>query len=506
MSLFENSILLGIIVKQSVKGTIYVYLGVLLGFITTAILFPRIYSTTEIGLLKIIVAYSTLIAQFGTLGINGATIRLFPFFRTEDKTHHGFLPFALSIGMIGFFITTILLLIFKPLLVEISLEKSTLLVEYINYLIVLIFFQLFFSILDIYYSALMNSVHGTFLREVFQRVLIILMIGLYYFGLLSFHQFVLAYIAAISVPTIVILFTLIKEGQFSLQFDFAFLDKNLLQSIGVVSLFSILNGISVIMIQNVDLIMVNKMLGLDAAGVYAICFFFAIVVSLPARSIYKIANVAAAEAWKNNDKKTLCDIYEKSCLTLFIIGFFLFLGIWLNIENIMQILGPEYQSGRWVIFFIGLGCLMDMATGANSSLMGTSKYYKVQSYMLLILVVILVALNLVLIPLYGLTGAAISSATSLGILNLLRYLFLYFKYDLQPYNFRFICVLLIGATAYFLAFAIPVQFHFIFDILIRSTVFTLLFLIPVYFFKISTDLNKAANSYLKKLKIIKEKV
>ncbi|MFZ2410792.1 MAG: polysaccharide biosynthesis C-terminal domain-containing protein [Candidatus Methanoperedens sp.] len=506
MSLFENSILLGIIVKQSVKGTIYVYLGVLLGFITTAILFPRIYSTTEVGLLKIIVAYSTLIAQFGTLGINGATIRLFPFFRTDDKTHHGFLPFALSIGMIGFFITAILLLIFKPLLVEMSLEKSTLLVEYINYLIVLVFFQLFFSILDIYYSALMNSVHGTFLREVFQRILIILMIGLYYFGLLSFHQFVLSYIAAISLPTVFILFTLIKEGQFSLQFDFAFLDKRLLKSIGAVSLFSILNGISVIMIQNVDLIMVNKMLGLDAAGVYAICFFFAIVVSLPARSIYKIANVAAAEAWKNNDKKTLRDIYEKSCLTLFIIGSFLFLGIWLNIENIMQILGPEYQSGRWVVFFIGLGCLMDMATGANSSLMGTSKYYKVQSYLLLILVVVLVGLNLVLIPLYGLAGAAISSAAVLGFLNLLRYLFLYIKYDLQPYNFRFIYVILIAAAAYFFAFAIPVQFHFIFDILIRSTVFTLLFLIPVYFFKISTDLNKAADSYLKKLKIIKEKV
>ena len=52
MSLFENSILLGIIVKQSIKGTIFVYLGVLLGFITTAILFPRIYSPAENGLSK----------------------------------------------------------------------------------------------------------------------------------------------------------------------------------------------------------------------------------------------------------------------------------------------------------------------------------------------------------------------------------------------------------------------------------------------------------------------
>jgi O-antigen/teichoic acid export membrane protein len=503
LSLFENYILLGIIVKQSVKGTIYVYLGVLLGFITTAILFPRIYSPGENGLLRILVAYSALIAQLGTLGINGVTIRLFPFFKSEDKKHHGFLPLALSVGLTGFLISTILLLIFKPLLVSMSLEKSNLLVEYINYLVVLVFFQLFFSILDIYYSALMNSVHGTWLREVFQRIVIILLIGLYYFGLLSFHQFVLSYIAAISVPTVFIAYTLIREGHFNLKFDLAFLDKQLLRSIGAVALFSILNGFTVIMIQNVDLIMVNKMLGLSAAGIYGIVFFFGIVVSLPARSIYKIANVTAAEAWKNDDRKTLRDIYEKSCLTLFVIGSFLFLGIWLNIDNILHILGPDYQSGKWVIFFIGLGCLLDMATGANSSLMGTSKYYKVQSYLLLVLVVVLIALNLVLIPLFGLTGAAISSAAALGLLNLLRFLFLWIKFDLQPYNLRFIYIMMIGIVAYFIANAIPVQFQFIFDLLLRSTVFSLLFLLPVYFFSISTDLNKAADGFLRMLKIIR---
>ncbi len=478
-------------------------MGVLLGFITTAILFPRIYSPAENGLLRILVAYSALIAQFGTLGINGVTIRLFPFFKSDDNKHHGFLPLALTIGMIGFLISAILFLIFKPYLIEMSLEKSTMLVEYIDYLIVLVFFQLFFSILDIYYSALLNSVHGTWLREVFQRILIILMIGLYFFGILSFHQFVLYYIAAICVPTVFIVYTLIKEGHFTLQFDFPFLNKALLRSIGAVALFSILNGFTVIMIQNVDLIMVNKMLGLDAAGIYGIVFFFGIVVSLPARSIYKIANVTSAEAWKNDDRKTLKDIYEKSCLTLFIIGFFLFLGVWLNIDNILHILGPSYQSGKWVIFFIGLGCLMDMLTGANSSLMGTSKYYKVQSYLLLILVVILIALNLVLIPKFGLTGAAISSAAALAFLNFMRFLFLYVKFDLQPYNFRFISVILIGSIAYFLAFSIPAQFHFIVDLLVRSTIFTILFLLPIYFFKISTDLNKAADKFLKGMKIIR---
>jgi len=169
----------------------------------------------------------------------------------------------------------------------------------------------------------------------------------------------------------------------------------------------------------------------------------------------------------------------------------------------MHILKPEYHSGKWVIFFIGLGCLMDMATGANSSIMGTSRYYKIQSYLLLILVVILIAFNLILIPLYGITGAAISSAAALGFLNLFRFLFLYFKFGLQPYNSRFFSVILLGAAAYFLARVIPVHFHYIIDILIRSSVFTALFLLPVYFLGISSDLNKTADNLLRSLKIIR---
>lgn len=492
---------MGIIVKQSVKGTVYVYTGLILGFITTGILFPRIYTTEQIGLLKIIVAYSSLIAMFGTLGINGVTIRLFPFFRNEGMKHNGFLAMTLLVGFAGFLITTGLLFLIKPVLIEMNSDKSALFIRYFNYLIVLVFSQIFFSILDNYYSALLNSVHGTYLREVFQRVLIILFIGLFFFDLITFHQFVLFYILALALPTVYIMITLIREKQFSLQTNFRFLNRQMIVSIVSMAIFSILNGFSMLIIQNVDVIMVNSIKGLSAAGVYSICFFFGIVVSLPARSIYKIVNIVSAEAWKNNDLKTIRDIYEKSCLTLFIIGMLLFLGIWVNIENIFHILGAEYFPGRWVIFFIGFGSLIDMATGANSSVFGTSKYYKVQTVFLLLLVVFLIISNLILIPEFGITGAAIGSAGSLILLNIVRYLFLYNKFKLQPYNIRFVYVILIGALAYFIASRIPVFSNFIIDILLRSTVMASLFCLPVYFLKISGDINAKADEFLKVLKL-----
>jgi O-antigen/teichoic acid export membrane protein len=494
---------LGIIVNQSIKGTIYTYIGVVLGFVTTGILLPRIFSTDQVGLQKILVAYSTLVATFGTLGFNGVTIRLFPYFKDPKSKNHGFLALALLTGFVGFLLTLGLYLIFKNWFIVYSTTKSPLLVGYLNYLIILIFFQIFFIMFDGYYTALLNSIHGTFLREVFQRILILICIGFFYFNLIDFHQFIVFYIVSMAAPTIYIMFSLIKEKQFSLKTDFAFLKKPLIASIGLMALFSVLNGFSVIIIQTVDTIMVNGMVGLSATGIYSVCFFFGIIVSLPSRSILKIANIVSANAWKNNDMRVIKDIYEKSCITLFIIGLIMFLGLIVNMDNIFKILGSAYVSGKWVIFFIGLGSLIDMTTGANNSILGSSPYYKVQTVFLMVLVVCLVASNLLLIPAFGITGAAIGGAVSLTILNILRFLFLYYKYHLQPFTLKFITVAVIGTAAYFISTLLPQLPNFILDILVRSTFLSLLFCTPIYFLKISPDINAKVDAALKMVKIIR---
>jgi O-antigen/teichoic acid export membrane protein len=245
------------------------------------------------------------------------------------------------------------------------------------------------------------------------------------------------------------------------------------------------------------------MIGLSATGVYSVCFFFGIFVSLPARAILKISNIVSAGAWKNNDIKLLRDIYEKSCITLFIIGLLMFLGLWVNIENIFKILGPDYASGRWVIFFIGLGSLIDMSTGANSSILGSSPYYKVQTAFIVVLVISLIATNLLLIPTFGITGAAIGGAVSLTILNLLRFLYLWYKFNLQPFNYKFVVVGLVGISAWYISSFLPELSNFIADIFVRSSLLTVLFCLPVYLLKISPDINEKADQILRTVKIIK---
>ena len=93
---------MGIIIKQSIKGSIWSYLGVAIGFVTTAYLYSEYLTTEIVGLLGLLLSYSILFAQFSSLGINGVTARLFPYFRDKGKGHNGYLFIAFLVAAFGF--------------------------------------------------------------------------------------------------------------------------------------------------------------------------------------------------------------------------------------------------------------------------------------------------------------------------------------------------------------------------------------------------------------------
>jgi len=117
---------MGIIIRQSIKGTFWSYLGVIVGFVTTAYLFPEYLEPETIGLLGLLLAWSRLFAQFSSLGFNGVTSRLFPYFRNKEKGHNGYLFIAFMVMLIGFILFLTAFWFLRPWLIESNNEKSQL--------------------------------------------------------------------------------------------------------------------------------------------------------------------------------------------------------------------------------------------------------------------------------------------------------------------------------------------------------------------------------------------
>ena len=222
---------------------------------------------------------------------------------------------------------------------------------------------------------------------------------------------------------------------------------------------------------------------------------------IPSRPLLKISGTLIAEAWKKNDLAHIKDIYYKSCINQFIIGGFLFLGIWANIDNILSILGEDYLQSKWVIFFISLGYLFDMLTGANAQVIAFSKYYRVSLLFIVILIVLVISLLAVLIPAWGITGAAIAIAGALLLNNIMRYLFLYKKYKLQPFNSKFIVIAVFYTSVFFLIRLVP-QKELVPDLILRSVLIVLFTVSFFWFVPLSADITSVRNtlvSYLRKI-------
>ena len=204
----------------------------------------------------------------------------------------------------------------------------------------------------------------------------------------------------------------------------------------------------------------------------------------------KSSSVVIADAWKINDRKTIMDIYRKSSISLSVIGFLLFIGIWGNLGNIFHIVGKDYTAGKYVILFIGLANLSDLFLGVSPHIILNSKHYRWLSYLLFVFAILLIITNILLIPRYGITGAALASLISKYIYNSLKFLFLYKKFRFQPFNYKHLEIILFAAISWYLSTFIPVLSHFLIDLIVRSLFMSVVFLVPVYFFKVSEDINR----------------
>jgi O-antigen/teichoic acid export membrane protein len=313
---------------------------------------------------------------------------------------------------------------------------------------------------------------------------------------ITFPQFVFAFIVVQSLPAIILAVVLMVRKQFSLRIERGFISRRMARLMINISLFGLLAGLSSIAISTVDRLMINSMIDLGAAGIYTVAFYFSVLILIPSKSVRNISIPVIAELMKKKDYKEINSIYYKSSINQLIIGLLLFIGIWANVNNIFEILPKEYEAGKFVIFFMMLAKLFEMATGVANVIYSTSRYYRYQTYFMSFLIIVVIVTNLLFIPTFGIVGAAIASAISSFLYNFLRFLFIRIHFNMQPFNRKTLILVAITVAAYFISLLIPTFSNFIIDIIVRSVTITIVFGLLVFAFQISEEVHKGIHSIL----------
>jgi O-antigen/teichoic acid export membrane protein len=493
---------MGIVIRQSAKSVVITYFGIGFGILNTLWLMPAILTEEQIGLYRTIVNVAVLLSTFASLGAGNIPNRFFPYFKDLKKAHNGFLYFILIVGMSGFAVFTFLYLNFKYLFVEAFIKNSPSLVNYFYLIIPFVFIMLLINIFESYNTIQQNPVLPTFTRELLTRLLFTVNLITFFFLRYQYSMFIelLVVLYGITLCTLIIytysqnyLFLKPNNGVFkSLHF----------KSILVFSAFALSVNASGIIIINIDGLMLSSYSGLRAAGIYSIAFFIATFIEIPKKSLSQVLIPLVSEANMKNDKKQLELLYKKSSITQLIIGGLIFILVWFNIENIFKIIphGNVYAEGIWVVFFIGLGKIFDMTTGINQEIIGTSKYYKIDLAFYPLLGFVAIGANLLFIPKYGMTGAALATALSVFLINTVKFFFLLIVMKIQPFSLSTIKVLVVFVLAFILNYFLPhIQHHFILDIIFRSLLVASVFISLVLLLKVSEDINMIMNKIISRL-------
>jgi len=476
--------------------------GIALGFVSTILLFPNILNTEQFGLTRLLLSVGLICVQVSQLGMKNVIIRYFPYYQRSKKSGYRLLSLAVGISFLGFLLFTLLLFLFKDTLVSYYSDESDLFSDYVFYLIPLVFAILFFEVLNSYVRALKDSVTGSVVNEVFVRILIISLLLFYAFDLLTFQAFMAFFVGIYCIQPVYMLIHLARKKKLGFSLPFQSETRRLYKGMGVYGFYSVLGGLATLMVGNIDIIMLGSMVDVSSAAIYAIAFYMGTVIAVPQRSINKIAAPLIADFFKQKKYHEIETLYKRTALNQLIAGSLLYVGIWANLHNIIDLLPSEYVGIYWVVVILGFAKLFDMATGINGHIIINSRHFRFDLYTNVLLALLTVLTNYLLIPLYGLEGAALATALSIFIYNFIKFIFVWVKFNMQPFQLNALWILIIAGICLLIAEQIPYMLNFFVDVTVRSFTILLLFTSAVILFRLSDDfLNLAAES-LKRLKIL----
>jgi len=144
----------------------------------------------------------------------------------------------------------------------------------------------------------------------------------------------------------------------------------------------------------------------------------------------------------------------------------------------IDLFGVTYSAGAVAMFILAFGHLIDAGTGICGVIITMNARPWLNTFNSMLAFSSTILLNILLIPTWGVIGAATAQVASVTILNVTRIIQAYLLYDMQPYNRSFIKPTIAGLVAFAATFILD---SLIFtNIELIGTILNIIFLFAVY--------------------------
>lgn len=502
---------MGIVIRQSLKGTFVNYVGVCLGIFVQFYVVGKFLGDEHvevIGLTKVLYEVAFLLSTFALLGSNSVGMRFFPYFKDEKTGNHGFLFYSLMFPVVGVVLFGLFYLLMHDPISNYFSKNSALFNDYYYYVLPLMAVLTFWQWGENYANINMRIAIPKAVREVGMRLMMLgiyLAFGYHYIGVTGI---IVGFIVCYGICMITSGSYSLMVGSRVLKHDWNFITPELRNKVLKYAGFLVLSALGGNIMSQLDLFMLSGVKGLYSAGIYTIVVYMAEIVNMPSRNITPISAPLAANAMKANDIYEAQKLYKQVSVHQMLASSVLLIIVWVNIDNIFAIIpnGDKFAEGKWAVLFLGLSKVVYGTLNFGNTLISFSKYYYWTLYLAVVLTFLTIGTNLIFIggcpalgiPAFGLTGAAMATLLACLISYSYQQYIVQVKLKANPFCWAHARIALILVTLILINLLIPSLSDVSpwLDGLVRSAVLMSLAVVMIYTLSISPQINWFIDKFL----------
>ena len=493
---------MGIVIRQSLKGTVVNYLGVVLGVFVQFVVVTRFLEPEVLGLTQVIYNVALIFSTLCLMGATSSGMRFFPYFRDRATGDHGFLFYYVLLPVVGCLVFVPLYCLLREPVCDYFGRQSAQFNDFFYWVVPLMVILAFWTWSETYANIHMRIAVPKAVREIGMRLLLLVAYVAYALGWVGVAGMIALIFVGYGLCMLATGAYALRIGTSSLRHDWTFLSSDLRRKIGFYTGFLMVSAVAGQVLQFVDIFMLSGLKGLYSTGVYTIVIYMANVVGMPTRSITSIASPLAAQAMKEGDAVAARDHYRQVSLHQFLASALLLLLVWFNLGNIFAIIpnGDIYAEGRWAILLLGLQQVIYGTLNFGNTLISYSRYYWLTLVVTVLLTGLSVCTNLYFIPRWGLTGAAMATLLTAVLSYTFQQVVVQFLIRTNPFTWAHLrvvvaVVLLCGLDALLPSLGGVSPWL---DLAVRSLAFVLAGGALVYFLRISPQANRIIDKALRR--------
>ncbi|MCA4791800.1 oligosaccharide flippase family protein [Myroides odoratimimus] len=439
--------------KQAFLFTLINYIGVLIGVVSTVLIYPQ--DKELLGIIRFVDACAQIIFPIIVLGSTHALINFYP--KLSERLQGKLFSYSM-LSMIKLTIGVGIVLLLGSYVYD-GAEM-----RYVVMGFVLAISMAYIELFRRQATNLQRLSFPTFFEKIIPKIALPTVFLIVVYGSFSIDNAVWYYIVSYYVIAIVIGTYIYRHFKFNWHWKY----DDLFTHVGkkeyyAYSLFAFAGSFGSFFAFRVDSLMIPYFISYEANGTYNIGVTLASTLAIPATGVFALYAPIISDLIKRAELRTLNMKYKEVARNLFFIGMLLFSCVVVGIEPLFQLL-PTYDKlapSLPIIYLLGINVVINMSTGFNTEIISYSKYYRFNLVSILSLMVLNVVLNYVLLAYtdLGIFGVGLASLLSLTLFNIVKTYYIYQKMKLWPFDINFFKLMLFMLAFVVIIFLIPNNSH-----------------------------------------------